>query len=75
MSPSSQLVAGKWISVSAPGGMARQVCVDVFDVHEHAWKRVGTFADQTSAEQHARSLRSQGSTSRIVSQPFCPTAR
>ena len=75
MNQSTQSSAGKWISVSAPGGMARQVFVDVFDATEHAWKRVGTFADNASAEKKMMKLKVQGMLSRIVSQNFCPTGR
>ncbi len=75
MNQSLQSSAGKWISVSAPGGMARQVFVDVFDSTEHAWKRVGTFPDSASAEKKMTKLKVQGMLSRIVSQNFCPTGR
>jgi len=75
MNQSTQSSAGKWISVSAPGGMARQVFVDVFDSTEHAWKRVGTFADRDSAEQKMMKLNVQGMMSRVVSQNFCATGR
>ncbi|MBI1247122.1 hypothetical protein GC197_04675 [bacterium] len=66
---------GKWISVSAPGGMARQVFVDVFDATEHAWKRVGTFADRATAEKQVMMLKIKGGLSRIIHQTFCPTGR
>ncbi len=75
MHQSSRVASGKWISVSAPGGMARQVFVDVFDATEKAWKRVGTFADRRTAEQQMLSLRLKGLLSRVVANPFCPTAR
>ena len=75
MNQSTQSSTGKWISVSAPGGMARQVFVDVFDATEHAWRRVGTFADRPSAENKMMKLKVQGMLSRIVSQNFCPTGR
>ncbi|PQO35011.1 hypothetical protein DTL21_16185 [Bremerella cremea] len=65
--------AGKWISVSAPGGMARQIIVDEFDSAEHAWKRVGTFADDTSVEKQLSRLKMKGVASRVISQSFCPT--
>ncbi|MBA2116618.1 hypothetical protein [Bremerella alba] len=75
MNQTAQCSAGKWISVSAPGGMARQVFVDVFDATEHAWKRAGTFADRASAEKKMMKLKVQGMLSRIVSHNFCPTGR
>ncbi|MHC2067599.1 hypothetical protein ACYFX5_09015 [Bremerella sp. T1] len=75
MKQSLQSSAGKWISVSAPGGMARQVFVDAFDATERVWKRVGTFADRPSAEKKLTTLKLQGTLSRIVSQNFCPTGR
>lgn len=65
--------SGKWISVSAPGGMARQVIVDEFDLTEHAWKRVGTYADDTSVEKQLNRLKLKGVPSRVISQSFCPT--
>ena len=75
MDQSSYIEVGKWISVSAPGGMARQVIVDVFDTNDQSWKRVGTFADRAMAEKQINHLRVQGSMSRIISQSFCATGR
>jgi len=66
---------GKWISVSAPGGMARQVFVDAFDKSQSMWIRVGTFSDEGSALQRQASLKQQGLRSRLVRHCFCPTAR
>ncbi|PQO46038.1 hypothetical protein [Blastopirellula marina] len=75
MDQSSYDEVGKWISVSAPGGMARQVIVDVFDATDHSWKRIGTFADRAMAEKQITNLQVPGSMSRIISQSFCATGR
>ncbi|GAA4425646.1 hypothetical protein [Bremerella cremea] len=75
MNQSIHRATEKWISVSAPGGMARQVFVDVFDATEHAWKRVGTFADRAAAEKEMTALKIKGTLSRVIQQSFCPTGR
>ena len=73
MNQSMHRATDKWISVSAPGGMARQVVVDVFDATEHAWKRVGTFADRATAEKQMITLKIKGIHSRVIQQSFCAT--
>jgi len=75
MDQATTMPAGKWISVSAPGGPAQQIYLDVFDESQASWIRVGTFSDELSAVKHQTDLRLQGVASRLVRHQFCPSAR
>jgi len=73
MSNSAQLKKGKWISVSAPGGLAQHIAVDCFDQRELVWKRVGTFSDSQTAAREEAKLAKRGLLARTVTQSHCPS--
>ncbi len=63
------------ISVSCPGGMARQFRVQVASTESpELWKLVGSFRDFTSAERCAAQLIDAGEHTRVIACTALPTA-
>jgi hypothetical protein len=66
---------GTVVSVSCPGGMARQFRVQVHSAETSSrWKLVGSFRDRAQARECAERLRRDGQQSRVIDCCTLPTA-
>jgi len=66
---------GAVVSVSCPGGMARQFRVQVQSTDTPTgWKQVGSFCDQRQASECAARYQKAGQKTRIVACSALPTA-
>jgi hypothetical protein len=70
----TEFLAPEILAVACPGGMARQLRVQVLDESTPSrWRYVGSFRDARSAAELAARLRESGTTARVVQCNHLPT--
>ena len=74
MNEATEFLSPEVLAVACPGGMARQLRVQVLDESTASrWRHVGSFRDSQAATDFAARLSASGTTARVVQCNRLPT--